>query len=295
MSKNYYKEDFTQRRFNRLVAIRKVLGKKSKWLCRCDCGNYKEVYAYQLITGKTKSCGCLEKENLEKISKSNYKHGMTDTILYSKWCSMKFRCYNPKYKYYSRYGGRGIKVCDAWLGEHGFENFAKWAYANGYDENIKGYAQSIDRINTDGDYEPQNCKWSNQIEQVKNRSNSIVITDEDGEKLTPHQFDLKHRITADMFTYRRVKKGKSATEILCEWNEFLKYSNGDYYTVKEASEYYNVCSETIKKWIGKNLLTAYYVRNQYYIPKGQPLPIQQDKKSRSEPINCNKLVGSFFM
>lgn len=279
-SHKYENVDLSGQKFNRLTAIQIVPGTRTKWICKCDCGNTKEIYAGYLIRGLWKSCGCLEKENRKNLFQKTRKHGKTNTILYSKWCSMKERCFNPGYKYYGRYGGRGITVCDEWLGEHGFENFEKWAYNAGYDESKHGYEQSLDRIETDGDYCPSNCKWSNQLEQVKNRSNSFLITDIDGEKLTHYQFSLKHGIPANnLFAYRRMKKGLSAKEILDEWNEYIRFNSGDYFKADEAAKYYDVTSATIKKWIQKNLIVAFQCRKAWYIPKGQPKPVFEDRKS----------------
>lgn len=268
--------DLSGQRFGRLTVVCKDPVKHKKgtyWICNCDCGGTKTVITYSLKAGKVRSCGCLEKENLKKISKSNLKHGMTDTILYQKWRSMKERCFNPNYRYFNRYGGRGITVCEEWLGEQGFENFAKWAYSAGYDESKVRYEQTLDRKDTDGNYCPDNCKWSNQTEQVANRSNACLITDIDGEKLTADRFDIKHNIYADMFTYRRIKKGYSASQIISEWNDYLLVNNGDYFTKTQAANYYGVCISTITKWVKDGLINFKRVRQQLYILKNQPRPI----------------------
>lgn len=271
MSKNsfiYTGMDLSKQKFGRLQPIEIVKGHRSKWLCRCDCGTLKEVYAGVLMRGQYKSCGCLEKENRKSLGKKSMKHGMTDSILYEKWCSMKCRCYNPSYKYYDRYGGRGIKVCDDWLGENGFKNFSKWAYEAGYDDSKKGFEQTLDRIDTDGDYTPSNCQWATQVEQVKNRSNACLVTDIDGEKLTSTQFDLKHGITTESFSYRRIRKGIDAESILNEWNEYQSYMNSeDYMTTKEAEIYYGVCYATLVNWIKKGELNSKRVRNKLFIQK----------------------------
>lgn len=269
----YHDEDILGKKFYKLLPISKVEGTRTKWHCVCDCGNTKDTYAWKLIQGKVKSCGCYEKENLNVISRHNNKHGMAETILYKKWCSMKARCFNPHYKYYKRYGGRGITVCPEWLGEHGFEHFAEWAYNNGYDDSKTKYEQSIDRINTDGNYSPENCKWSNQLEQVKNRSNSFLITDIDGEELTHVQFSKKHGIDSkNLFVYRRMKKGLSAIDILKEWEDYERVNDGNYLKVSEFAQKHGVAKETVKLWINKKEITAYQVRKVWYIPKEQERP-----------------------
>lgn len=128
------------------------------WLCRCTCGKEKVVHGHSLRRGQTKSCGCLQKEKATK-------HGMKGTRLYTIYLSIKQRCYYTKHIHYKDYGGRGIKMCDEWLDkENGFTNFYKWAIANGYSDDL-----SIDRINVDGNYEPNNCRWANMFTQAWNR------------------------------------------------------------------------------------------------------------------------------
>ena len=159
-------KDLTNMRFGRLTAIKPV-GRKvfpngkscAVWLCKCDCGNKKEVLSQNLCGGSTKSCGCL----LEESRRTNkVTHGMSNSRLYSIWRSMLNRCNNPNRKAYSRYGGRGIKVCGEW---GIFSNFKEWALSNGYADDL-----TIERINNDGDYCPTNCKWITKGKQAENRS-----------------------------------------------------------------------------------------------------------------------------
>ena len=157
-------------RFGSLVVLREAESVrepcgslKRRYLCKCDCGNEKIVRARLLRKGTTTSCGCF---HLRVVTEENLKHGHNrragPTRTYNTWCSMVQRClneHNPRYKYY---GARGIAICDRWQGEHGFENFLA-------DMGERPEGKSIDRINNDGNYEPGNCRWATQKEQVRNQ------------------------------------------------------------------------------------------------------------------------------
>ncbi len=140
--------------FARLRVVGDGVAEKSKtvWLCHCDCGNATVVRGSDLISGNTKSCGCLHRQN-------HTTHGQHHTAGYQTWADMKRRCFNPEYPEWGYYGGRGITVCVRWLK---FENFLA-------DMGPKPDGLSIDRIDNDGDYEPSNCKWSTPKEQANNR------------------------------------------------------------------------------------------------------------------------------
>lgn len=111
----------------------------------------------------------------DKTKGKHYTHGLTGTRVYKTWESMKARCYNPNDGKYKKYGGRGIKVCDEWLGKDGAKNFAEWAYTNGFDENKHQREQSIDRIDVNGNYEPKNCRFTNAKVQANNRTNTVIL------------------------------------------------------------------------------------------------------------------------
>jgi len=146
-------------KYGRLTIIKEVKGTRlRKFLCKCECGNMKTIYLGHLLSGNTKSCGCLKKDRNVKVFT---KHGLSKSRLYCVWSSMKDRCYRKKSNAYKNYGARGISVCDEWLD---FKPFTEWALSNGYQEDL-----TIERINNDGDYKPGNCTFVHLEKQSKNR------------------------------------------------------------------------------------------------------------------------------
>ena len=161
--------DLMGKTFGRLTVLSRVENNKhrrSRWLCKCSCGKTTIVNGTSLKNGNTRSCGCLQKELAKKLLKErNTKHGKTNTRLFRTWLGMKARCLNSRDKNFPQYGGRGITVCDEWLDkENGFQNFYEWAMANGYRDDL-----SIDRIDNDKGYCPDNCRWSSPQTQSENR------------------------------------------------------------------------------------------------------------------------------
>lgn len=161
--------DMTGKVFGRIKVTGKSerrSGRKTYWVCICECGNKKEIRSDCL--GIVNSCGCLKKEQDIKNLAIVNNHGLTHHELYPRWNGMLQRCENKKQSSYRNYGGRGIKVCAEW---HDVKNFIEWAYSNGYEKEL-----SIDRIDANGNYEPSNCRWVTMKEQSFNKTNSVKVT-----------------------------------------------------------------------------------------------------------------------
>lgn len=157
--------DISGKKFNNLLVVERYYnGKpgKSYWKCLCDCGNETIVSGSNLRNGSVKSCGCL------KYSSKNKTHGMSKSSLYNIWNGMKFRCTNKNSGSYKNYGQRGISVCEEWFNNP--QSFIEWALKNGYKEGL-----TIDRIDNEKDYCPENCRWISKGEQAKNRRMNYCI------------------------------------------------------------------------------------------------------------------------
>ena len=161
--------DETGNRYGRLLVLsrsEKMAGTKATWECKCDCGNKTIVDGDKLRRNHTRSCGCYHKDR-------NIKHGLHGSKIYNAYISMINRCYNEKNENYKNYGGRGITVCDRW--KSSLEDFI-----SDMGESDKGL--SIERIDTNGNYEPNNCKWATQKDQARNKRNNNII-EFNGEKM----------------------------------------------------------------------------------------------------------------
>lgn len=208
-------ENYINKKYNRLTiksVSGEVKGRCSTWLnCQCECGNMKVIRFDYVINGRTKSCGCYRKDNARKQSKERETHHLSNTRLFTIHRLMKRRCYDKRIKQYKNYGGRGIKVCDEWL--NSLENFAKWSYANGYNDTL-----TIDRIDNNGNYEPNNCRWVDNTIQANNKRNNIFL-EYNGEKKTIAQWSKELNISYSKMYNRIVKKNMTIENILKEFKE----------------------------------------------------------------------------
>lgn len=165
-------EDLTGRNFGRLTIISRAENDKygnTRWNCKCACGAIKTIPRNALMRGLTVSCGCYHKED---VAKRQTTHGESKTKLFREWQYMKRRCYQKTYKFYSYYGGRGISVDEKWVSS--YLVFKEWAISHGYQEGL-----TLDRIDTNGNYTPDNCRWVTRKIQMSNTRATHLFTIKD--------------------------------------------------------------------------------------------------------------------
>lgn len=246
--------DISGQRFGRLVALERVGGtlapngtRQSMWKCRCDCGNETVVKYIALTSVNTRSCGCWEEENrhtnmqksIEQRRKSasmSFMGNLEAHPLYRTWKSMLMRCNNPNVKGYKHYGGRGIKVCDRWSGHLGFENFVN-------DMGERPVGTTLDRIDYNKDYCPENCRWATDEQQANNKTDNVYIIAGD-RQITAKQF-CKMLGLNYWTVIKQIERGLDVDLL-------VKYRNMDLRTkaFRRNSEYYNhnrVVSDEVMK------------------------------------------------
>lgn len=245
--------DLTGMRFGRLTVVgddgRRTHRNVIMWHCICDCGNHKYVPTDYLTSGDTRSCGCLFKE----ISKrpKHISHGDATSNgeyprLYKTWIGMRRRCYDSTIESYRNYGGRGISVCDEW---DKYENFKSWAISNGYRDDL-----SIDRIDVNGDYEPSNCRWANNIEQGNNRRANRLV-EYDGQTHTVKEWSRLTGIRNDTLT-RRLNNGWEIKDALTRPTRVRKEStpgityNGETHSIIEWSRITGISYSALVQRLG---------------------------------------------
>lgn len=202
--------DLTGKKFGRLTAISYQMdanGRRCVWTCLCDCGNYTTAETVSLTHGIKTSCGCVKREMLVR---RNSVHGHSKERLYKVWKGMRGRCNNPHHSSYPRYGGRGIRVCDEW---NDYEKFRAWAYNNGYDDTAGYQRCTIDRIDVNKGYYPDNCRWVDVKAQANNNRANRIITF-NGESKTAAQWAVETGIDAGVIYARLNQLGWSEEKAL---------------------------------------------------------------------------------
>lgn len=194
-------------RFGRWLVIEQAEKDRSgeiRYLCKCDCGNERVIRRTSLTTGNSKSCGCFSRD---VATRRNTKHGGANSRLYRIWAGIIQRCCNDRKRYeWEKYGGRGIRVCDEWKQ---YEAFKSWAINNGYSDDL-----SIDRIDPNGNYCPENCRWATSYQQANNKRTSKFIT-YNGKTATVREFADEYKIPYSCL-YTRLRNGWSVEKSLNE-------------------------------------------------------------------------------
>lgn len=207
--------DLTGQKFGRLTVLefagykRRSDGRNNGWWkCVCDCKKVSLATTANLTSGAVQSCGCLMRERAREVHTKHgfLTHNEPDPRIYSIWNCMKTRCYNPRRKDYEQYCKRGIIVCDEW--KDNFQNFYEWAIHNGYADNL-----TLDRIDPNGNYCPENCRWATVDEQANNKRNTHYV-EWNGEKYTISQLAKKYNIPSHILRGRIVQCGWDAQRAL---------------------------------------------------------------------------------
>ena len=198
-------------KFGRLTVLRCAEKRNGQvyWLCMCDCGSLISARTSSLRSGTTSSCGCLRKEIAIKNISLAHKHKLSGTRLYRCWVDMKRRCYDKNHNGYKRYGGRGITVCDEWLND--VNAFHIWALSNGYNTNL-----TLERIDNNKGYSPENCTWATWQEQCRNRRSNVRIDYNGQYVLLAELSELTGiKITTLLSRYRKGDRGDMLFRPVC--------------------------------------------------------------------------------
>jgi len=192
-----------KRDFLEIVGV-KQHGRKGRVVVRCICGREKEMTLSQFNNPAIHSCGCIGVPKGE--NNPNFKHGMSRTRIYNVYRDMYNRCYNPSDISYPNYGARGITICPEWLGSDGINNFSEWAFENGFDKNAKRGECTVDRIEVDKGYSPDNCRFVSMKIQNNNKGNNRYY-EIDGVTKTLSEWCEEYGGLCVQSVYGRIKRG----------------------------------------------------------------------------------------
>lgn len=220
--------------FGRLTVLQFQQGTKESpgfYICQCECGNKTKAHSTDLKSGLKRSCGCLQREVCKITGKKSCTHNMSHTRLYRTWRGIKTRCSKTTKCNSKNYSDRGIKMCEEW---NDFENFMKWAYETGYTDEL-----TIDRIDVNGDYCPENCRWLTNFEQQSNKRTNVKIA-YNGKTQTIAQWSRETGISFALIHWRYVS-GKTGSDLFKKpYSPRTITYNGETKTIKEWANTYGV-------------------------------------------------------
>lgn len=226
------------------------------YLCKCDCGNEIE-FTYSQVKCEKHICCIKCRPKYLQTHNGSYKHGETRTQLHQVWQSIKRRCYDKNNNRYYAYGGRGIKVCDEWLGDNGYVNFRNWALQNGYKEEKLPNGRNeltIDRIDVNGNYEPSNCRWVDNFVQANNTTKNRYIT-YNNETHSLKEWSRILNVPYHRIQYRTLH-GMSFEDAIkdCNYKE-LSYHTlfGERHKIKEIAEIIGCSTSVVSRAITKKI------------------------------------------
>lgn len=224
-----------------------------RWMFHCDCGNDKPI-PVGYVGRNTRSCGHCGVFIFDRADcKANSKYNG----LHNTWAGMKQRCNNPNNQDYYSYGSRGIKICDEW--NDSYSTFKKWALDNGYDYTLKKSKQSLDRINVNGNYSPENCRWVDDITQARNKRNNKYVLFR-GKNILMIELADKYNISYKLI-WNRYIEGKRGEDLIAPLREIKKYEiHGEFLSVQEISEKYGVTTSAVTNRIFRKTLNKLKIK-----------------------------------
>lgn len=212
---NAVARDLTGQIFGRYTALGITrVNSVRQWVCKCGCGNYRIVGLQALVSGATRSCGCLAAETAAERCKKTVKHGMSKTGIYFRYHVMLARCTRPADSNYVNYGARGIAVCERWSGDSGFANF----YADMGDPPFEG--ASLERKDNNGPYSPENCIWADRSTQGRNKRSNRYVTYNGARMLLKDaaaQIGIPYKILHNRIVTRGWDEAKALSQPLRIW------------------------------------------------------------------------------
>lgn len=265
---NELKKEIDRRKDHLEIIGVKQYGRKGRVVVRCDCGAIKEMTLSRFNNPSMHSCGCI---GVPKGSDSpNFQHGMSRTRIYGVYRDMYNRCYNKDDISYPNYGAKGITICPEWLGDCGINNFSEWAYANGYDENAERGKCTVDRIETDKGYSPDNCRLVSMQTQNNNKGNNRYF-EIDGITKTLSEWCKEYGNLCVQSVWTRVKNGMDIKTALTKPMQKKKSEM----TEQELRERKQRKLETDRKWRAEHKEQVQESRNKW--KRNNP---EKDKESK---------------